>query len=415
MDDMDLNLKIEAQIKQDSKDFIVEEISQNGTILKKDSIYTAQDLGFESKEGKFAIFVLQKENWNTMQALREISRRFRRGIKSVAFAGTKDRRSISTQLCSIYGVNASELSNINIKDIKINGSWQSDKQVELGYLTGNHFIIRLHANPNNVDNILKIHQALGGVFPNFFGSQRFGNRENNVDIGINIIKGNFESAVMQFLTDTNNENNQEALTARKRLKEELNYKTALSYFPSYLKYELKVIEYLNIHPGDYANALRRIPRQILLMFAHSVQSYIFNMEINERINQQQTHPNKNDLVCRPNDYGFPNINQTFMCEENGRTDVFLVGELVGYDSKQINDYQKSVLDSLFLDIQDFKAKRMPELNCKGKRRVMFSPYKDFNASTTDTSIIMEFSLPSGAYATSLLDKFINQKILLNDY
>ncbi|MCL5423537.1 MAG: tRNA pseudouridine(13) synthase TruD [Candidatus Marsarchaeota archaeon] len=400
MDRLSKSKRIIGDIKSQPSDFIVEEISENGTILKLDSIYTPETLGFKNNDaGKFAAFIMQKENWNTLQALREITKKVGRGIKSVSFAGTKDRSSISTQMCAIYGIKSEQLSSMHIKDIKINGHWQSDKPIKLGSLLGNHFIISIsNSQSEDINKINEIEKELNGLFPNLFGSQRFGNRNNNVDVGINIMLGNFEEAAMHFLTDTSNETNIEAIEARIRLKAEKDYKSALNYFPKYLKYERMVIEYLSMYPNDYANALRKIPRQISLMFVHSVQSHIFNLEISKRIFEGRILPEDGDLMCGINKYGFPDLSK----EGNN----FIVGMLVGHDSIKINEHEKSIMETLGISIEDFKIKRMPELNCKGKRRVLFAPYKDFKASIANERLQLEFSLPSGVYATSMLNEFL---------
>ncbi len=185
-------------IKTDPNSFIVEEITKNGTMLKSGSQYTCADLGEEIDEkGKFARFVLEKSNWNTIQALREIGRKFGRGGKSVGYAGMKDRNAKTTQLASIFGIKASDLGRIHVNDISINGAWQSSIGVETGDLIGNHFVIRISnaTSPHNADIIIR---ELNGLIPNYFDKQRFGSRLNNHKVGLSIINGDFEGAAMEF-------------------------------------------------------------------------------------------------------------------------------------------------------------------------------------------------------------------------
>lgn len=275
--------KAKGTIKCAAEDFIVEEIAQNGTVLELGKVFFPEELGMqESEEGKFTTFVMQKRNWNTAQALKTIARRFSRGIKSTSFAGTKDRTAVSTQLCSIFGVSPEELSSAKIKDITINGAWRSDKKVEMGSLYGNRFTVIVR-DASDTELIKNAADSLHGLFPNYFGEQRFGSRGNNVLIGIDILKGDLESATMRFLTDTINERREDSIAARKRLSEELDFAAALEYFPSHLKYERLVIEHLSMMPTDYAGAMRRLPRSITLMLIHSVDAYIFNQELDERI------------------------------------------------------------------------------------------------------------------------------------
>lgn len=365
---------IGGKLKESANDFIVEEITKTGKVIEIEKKYANEELGFGSDKGNFCVFIMQKMDWNTVQALKTIAKLCGRGIKSVGFAGTKDRTSVSTQLCSIFGADLDRLSSIHVKDIKINGAWLSNTGIELGDLTGNRFTVTIK-DAMNIDGIESINSELNGLFPNYFGEQRFGFRNNNVDIGLDIIKGNFEGAAIRFLTDSTNETNGDAVNARKRLYEERDFKSALEYFPNYLKYERDVIRHLSITPTDFAGALRRLPRSLSLMFVHSVESSIFNKEVEQMIRDKRT-----DMI---------------------------EGNLVGYES-ETNDYENGILEELGITKEQFKVKSMPELNCKGGKRLMFAPYKDFSYSKIDeTAVRLKFSLQSGSYATVFLNEFIH--------
>ncbi len=367
---------IGGTVKYTPEDFIVEEIAQNGAVLELGRVYSAAELGFgeASQDAKFTLFVMQKRDWNTVQALRTIARRARRGIKSMGFAGTKDRSSVSTQLCSVYGAKPADILGIRVKDISINGAWPSNREIRMGELSGNRFTIVVR-NPVHPENVESVNRELDGVFPNYFGEQRFGARSNNVDIGIDIMKANFRSAAMRFLTDTSNERNEDAVAARERLAKEENFNEALVYFPKYLKYERELLAHLAANPTDFAGAIRKLPRSLSLMFVHSVDSYIFNKEVELRV-------------------GSSSIDRTEY------------GNMVGYDN-EINDDEKSIIGELGITQDHFRVKGMPELNCKGGKRLLFAPYKDFARSFTDDgSLRMRFALLPGSYATVLLEEFM---------
>ncbi len=394
-----------GRIKSSPEDFIVEEISKNGTTLEAGKSFTAADLGFQdaTPDSKFTVFVMQKRGWNTAQALTNIARKCRRGRKSAGFAGTKDKVSTSVQLCSMYGVTPEELSGVRIRDISINGAWRSDTEVKLGDLLGNSFRVKIDgmAAPGQIEIVDK---ELGGIFPNYFGQQRFGFRDNNVEIGLDIMKGAFESAASRFLTDTNNENNGDAVAARRRLASEQDHKAALGYFPQYLKYEITVLRHLAQYPTDYAGALRKLPRNILLMFVHSVDSRIFNRELDSRIESGKTTPERGDLVCLADAYGFPDIEKSQKWDGKGR---FVAGNIIGYNTEP-NEIEKSIMEEMGITASSFKVGGMPELNCKGDHRALFAPYLRFKFD--ETSSTLSFSLPSGSYATVLLDEFLKRSM-----
>ena len=398
---------IGGAIKQMAEDFVVEEITENGTVLEINEQYKAKDLGMQvDGGGKFTVFVLQKMNWNTLQALKRIANWQRRGIKSIGFAGTKDRTSLSTQLCSIFGITPEQLDDVRLKDLRINGAWRANEGIKMGGLLGNRFTLRIKA-AKRIENIEKINAELNGIFPNYFGEQRFGFRNNNVEIGIDLIKGDFKSAAMRFLTDTTNERNEDAIAARDRLRGSEDFKDALNYFPMYLRYERQMLEYLSMIPTDFAGALRKLPRQLSLMFVHSVDSYIFNKVIEKRINEGLAAPQPYDKVCRADRFGFPILDKVVSAKDASKEDgkLFVVGNMVGYDN-EINEVEKGILDELGITQEQFKVKNMPELNCKGSYRVLFAPYTGFSYEVSDNDVGMQFSLPSGSYATVLMQELL---------
>lgn len=388
-------------IKHSPEDFIVEEITKTGKVLGVDESIVASDIGVsEDPKGKFIVFIMQKKDWNTIQALNALAKKVHRGIRSVAFAGTKDRTSISTQLCSIYGASRDILMSTHVKDIKINSAWQSNCGVKMGDLSGNRFTATIRGMGNGIGIVSDIAAELGGIFPNYFGAQRFGSRDNNTKIGLSILKGDFESCAMSFLTDTVNERNLDSIEARERLANEGDFVAAMNYFPKYLKYERSVIQYLSQHPTDFANAMRRLPRQLMLMFVHSVEAMIFNMEVETRLKLHGSAPIEGDLLCGADRLGFPDISNL---QGEGR---FILGNIVGYETN-LNDIEKEILEKLGITSGDFKVGRMPELNCKGGHRVIFAPFTGFSFADSGDNIRMSFSLPSGSYATVLLSEFIS--------
>jgi tRNA pseudouridine13 synthase len=399
-------------IKQSPEDFRVEEISQNGTILKLDTEYSAEKLGMAQNDGPFTVFVLQKTNWNTASALKVLAKATHRGIKSAGFAGTKDRVSQSTQLCSLFGAEPEQLAQVHIKDLKINGAWKSDKKMELGMLAGNHFTIKVR-DVSGAENLEENIAAMNGVFPNYFGEQRFGTRKNNFDVGLAILKGDFEAAAMNFLTNVSNETNQDAIEARNRLAGDHDFTEALEYFPTYLKYERTILDYLSKYERNYANAIKKLPRSITLMFVHSVEDMIFNSQLEKMIKEGHTSPQQGDLVCATDANRFYDFSDCWKYERGGKQG-FMVGNILGHETRDLTDFEKEELERLGLTLDSFKAKGIHELNCKGAKRVLFAPYRDLSTQKAGAELTLSFSLASGAYATIFVDQLIDVSFAATD-
>jgi len=381
--------KEEGKIKEKPEDFIVEEITKNGEILKINQKFEKED-----EEGDFVVFVLQKRLWDTYQALLKISKALNRGKKAFSFAGTKDRRAITTQLASFYKIEKEKLLQLKIKDIQINGAWKSKEGIRLGELLGNRFEIFVKTK-NYEEEYFNEFKKLCKI-PNYFGPQRFGARENNFDIGIKLLKRDFESATFEFLCSTKNERNEEAKNARERLREEMDFKKALEYFPKFLKYERRMLSFLSKQPKNFIGAFRTLPRSLKLMFIHAVQAKIFNEALEMKV-KENTFENEKRR-CKSNFYGFPDLQNI---SQDGE---FPLGNLVGYESI-LDSYEEEILNKYELSKEDFLIKEFPEISQKGKLRALIVPVKDFEFKKEVGGVRLMFSLPNGSYATVFLAQF----------
>ncbi len=390
---------IGGAIKQSPEDFVVKEITGRGIVLEPNTQYDASILEIPKPlEGKYISFVLQKRDWNTIGALIEIAKKLGHGRKSIGYAGVKDKQAVTVQLASIFHPQEFDMGSVRLKDISINGFWRSDG-VEMGSDLGNAFEVVIR-DVQSMHAVEEVAIELNGSMPNYFGEQRFGDRQNNHKVGAALLQGDFESAVMEFLTRTDNERDEKASEARNRLAETLDFKAALSEFPRYLKGERTVLTHLTERPGNYANAVRLLPRGIALMFIHAVQSYIFNKELEERLKigdfQTKTFFGKDF-------YGFPDA------EKIGTEGIFPAAPLIGYETNddEISEHARRAMDELHVSKDDFQMKHMKELNMKGSYRPLLAPVKDLTYDTRgENDLHMRFSLPKGSYATVLLNEFM---------
>lgn len=374
---------IGGTIKGIPEDFLVEEIMIDGTILELNKNIEKEG------SGKFTHFVLQKKNWTTSSALLEIAKRLQVGQKRIDCAGSKDKKAITTQLVSAYNVPPQKILDLTIMDMKILGAWGANDKVRLGKLLGNRFSIKVKGATNE-ERVEQIATELNGVFPNYFGNQRFGSsRKNTHKIGKLIIEEKFEDAVMLFLCDYTGEINEESRNSRKNLAESLNYNSALKEYPKHLRLERKMIAYL-AKKSDPIGALKSLPRQTLLLFIHAYQSQLFNELLARRI--------KNGLEVEEGEYfcgetlGFPDITKA---ESSG----WICGKLIGYQTP-INKIEKEILECEGIDKDCFRIPKIPEISSKGTYRTLLAPLKNFSFQD-----VFKFELPSGSYATVAISEF----------
>ena len=396
-----------VEFKQQSpEEFVVEEIAEDGTIFEVGKTYALGKPEDQTLERDyFTHFVLEKREWNTLQALGALAARLHVKPSRFDHAGTKDRNAITTQLCSAFAVAPERILPANIKDVKINGAWKARKKVRLGDLAGNRFTITLTERNCGAkisgEQIVERARQLNYTIPNLFGSQRFGSQRNNTDlVGLAMLKGDFEAAVREYLHGSAAEESDSVREARLRLQKEGDFLKALEYFPEHLRYERTLLRYLAEKPTDFAGALRLLPRTLQLMFVHAFQSRLFNEIVGE----------KAEWYCLADDAGFPDVETVRKIDGEGeklieKSKAFPVGRIIGYEG-ELSEAEKQKLEEKGLSQESFRMKSMPELSSKGTFRALRVPLKDLEV-LEENPLVVRFCLPSGSYATVAIAALIS--------
>lgn len=193
------------KIKEKPEDFIVKE-----------------ELDLKLGEGNYFYYLLEKKDWNTLNIIKEISKRLKIKEKDIGFAGNKDKKAITFQYISILNGNPERVSRLKIEDAKLSFVGRGKDRICLGDLKGNNFIIIVRdcSKIKNIKNII-----------NYFGEQRFG-LNNNWKIGKMLILKKFKEAC-----------------------EELS---------------------LEVDRNDYLGALKKLGLRKLRFYVSSYQSYLWN-------------------------------------------------------------------------------------------------------------------------------------------
>ncbi len=400
---------IGGEIKFEPESFLVEEIMPDGAVLER-----GEKVEKERVEGKFTHFVMQKRDWSTAAAVREVSRRLHVGQSRFDYAGTKDKTAVSVQLVSAFDIPPEKILAVRVKDIEILGAWRAAEKVKMGDLLGNRFTIEWKGeNADAGERVNAIHLELGGKFPNYFGPQRFGStRRNTHIIGEMLVARQFEEAAMEFLCATEGEKNPKSVDARKSLSSHMDFAQALKEFPRHLRPERAMLTWLAKYANDFIGAFRQLPRPTLLMFVHAFQSYLFNEMVSERVKEGEMAPEEGEYFCSE-EGGFPVLEEIRPKPDSeaglraNKGDSWLCGRIIGYETSP-NAREQGILDRHGVAPRDFKIKSMPEVSSKGAYRTILAPYVDFSFEGN----MFRFSLPSGSYATSLLREFMDEKATL---
>jgi tRNA pseudouridine13 synthase len=258
---------IGGRLKRSPEGFLVEEISS----------YPERVEG-----GRITIAKVTAQNWEMNRLVRELSKALGISRDGIGFAGTKDKRAITSQLMSFHAP-VERVMGINLHQVRIEDAYPAKKALTIGDLVGNRFHILVSGTElkgkelaDALDQTAGALKELGG-YPNFFGVQRFGAvRPVTHEVGKWIVKGDFERAVMTYAGNPVPQESEATREARRILEQERDFQRALDYFPRTLTFERMAIGYLARNPGDYVGAIQVLPPNLQMMFVHAYQSYLFN-------------------------------------------------------------------------------------------------------------------------------------------
>ncbi|MCK4650140.1 tRNA pseudouridine(13) synthase TruD [Candidatus Pacearchaeota archaeon] len=350
--------KISARLKQKTEDFIVEEIGEKW-ICKISQEFVQPKINLQLEAHDFLWCELEKKNIDHFTAIKTIANFLNTNLYAIGYAGTKDKQAHTSQRISIEKPNIEKLqtfqhSNIILKNFKWN-----KRKIKMGYLDANHFKITLR----DIDkkDAIKITNQIKKTtfFPNYFGPQRFGINQSNIKIGKAILKRNFQKAIQL-------------------IQEDKGLPTTNHRVPT--------------------AALKHLPKKMLLMYIHAVQSKIFN-----------------DIITQA-------LKENLNLEQKGQQTGILAGYKTRFSQGKLGEIEQEILNQHNLTLEDFNIKEIPFLRIKGSFRKAITKIEDLKIEILDDDefpnsgptgschlrpkkIILEFTLPSGVYATTFLENF----------
>ncbi|MFB6112293.1 MAG: tRNA pseudouridine(13) synthase TruD [Halobacteriaceae archaeon] len=366
-------------------------------------------------------------NWDTNDFANTLSNRLGISRERIAWAGTKDRQAVTTQLFTIEGVRADSLPSIPRAELTVVG--RAGRALQFGDLVGNEFsvVIRGVTDAGRAHEIADSLRAQGGpdrvTVPNFFGQQRFGSRRPIThEVGKRILKRDWEGAVMTYVGQSFETEPAATRAAREFVEETREWGRAIEKFPDGLRYERALLSAL-ASGDDFETALEALPWNLRRLFVHAVQSAIFNRILTRRLEDDQAldSPSAGDVVCFSEERAGLTIPDPDAVQRVAESQVetvtrhcqrgraFLTAPLVGTETAfgegEPDAIAQDILEEMGIQREDFA---LPDpYGSTGTRRALcvysqLTLQTDEPAATVDTG----FSLPKGAYATALLREFL---------
>ena len=401
-----------GRLKSSPEDFVVEEISAPPA---------------RSADGRYTIASVRVRNWETNRLIRGFARALRISRRRIGFGGTKDKRAVTTQLFSFEGILPEAVAGLHIKEVDILDVFRSDRPLEIGDLAGNRFriIVRdLSVDPTTAESTVEETQRglrLAQGFPSFFGIQRFGSvRPITHLVGRHIVRGEFREAVETYVANPIEGEDPESYEVRSALQETGDVQEALRNYPKSYGFEKAILNHLAAEPGDFVGALQALPFNLLMMFVHGYQSYLFNRILSERMRRGiPIHEAvAGDLVLPPDAEGLPDRGRTIdvTCDNLARVvercregkawvSAILFGSETEFAGGEPGQIEKTTIASEGVRPEDFIIPDIPRISSKGTRREILAPIRRLETEVRGTDLHLSFDLSRGSYATSLVREF----------
>jgi len=376
-------------IKESPGDFLVEEIPSY----------------LPCGSGEHCYLTIEKSGITTLEAVRRIAQNLKISERDIGYAGMKDAVGVTRQTISIPRISTEKGAGLELDGIRVIAVSRHTNKLKLGHLKGNRFQIAVRgvsaAAAESVPEILDRLQRRG--VPNYFGYQRYGAQGNSHRIGAAMLHQDWRGAVDRLIGEPGELRDQEWRAAIEAYQEG-DVAKSLKLFPRHCRTERDLLQRLVNRPEAFEKAFSSVHPRLKKLYLSAFQSYLFDQVVAKRI-QHIDGLLSGDLACK-------HLNGACFLVENAaaemaRADAFEIsatGPMFGCKMKQPEKealkIESSVLGNERINIEVFDLQG--SLRMEGERRPLRVPLGEPSWTLDDDCLWLEFYLPKGSYATTVL-------------
>jgi len=355
--------------------------------------------------GEHVYLTIEKRGLTTLEAIRRVAHELRVQEREIGYAGMKDSIGVTRQSISVPRISPEDVVDRNLNGVQVLAAVRHTNKLKLGHLKGNRFTVVVRGVSEGADAvasaIIKV-LAERGV-PNWFGYQRYGVQGNSHLVGAAMVRRDWKTAV-DLLIGTPEAVCDEAWRAAIIAYRQCNVIEALKLMPRHCRSERDVLQRLVNRPDSWEKAFNAIHPRLKKLYLSAYQSSIFDKVVEQRL----------ALIDRvlPGDLAWKHANGACFLVENAdveqsRVDQFEIsatGPMFGTKMKlpvgEVRAAEEQILAAEGITLESFDLGN--GLRMEGERRPLRVPLGDPSLSLEGDCLRLEFCLPKGSYATSVL-------------
>jgi tRNA pseudouridine13 synthase len=388
--------------------YLTADIPGTGGVIKEspdDFIVTEIPAYQPCGSGEHLYLTFEKRGITTLDAIRRIAGRLKVSDRDVGYAGMKDAVGVTRQTISLQGTRPEDALSLQLDGITVCSAVRHTNKLKPGHLKGNHFRITIRGVAGtaaaSAAAILKVLQCRG--VPNYFGYQRYGAQGNSHLIGAALLRRDWQTAVDCLIGEPDAVRDAEWRSAIDAYQQG-DLAEALRRMPRHCRSEREVLQRLAARPGAWEKAFSVIHPRLKKLYLSAFQSYLFDKVVALRLETL-------DRVME-GDLAWKHINGAcFLVDdveaEAPRAENFEIsasGPMFGSRMKQpagaMLAMEQRILEEEGISCGAFDLGS--GLRMEGERRPLRVPLGDVAYRAEDDILLLEFSLPRGSYATSVV-------------
>jgi len=388
--------------------YLTADIHGTGGVIKEspDDFIVSEIPAYQpSGSGEHLYLTIEKRGISTLEAIRRIAGRLKLSDRDVGYAGMKDAVGVTRQTISLQGTKPEEALSLQLDGITVCSAIRHTNKLKPGHLKGNRFQITIRGVAGTAEAsaaaILGVLQRRG--VPNYFGYQRYGAQGNSHLIGAAMLRRDWQKAVDCVIGEPDAVRDAEWRSSISAYLQG-DLAEALRYMPHHCRTEREVLQRLAARQDAWEKAFSAIHPRLKKLYLSAFQSHLFDKVVEQRL-ATLDRVMEGDLAWKHSN------GACFLVESVGadapRAECFEIsasGPMFGSRMKQpagtVLALEQRILEEEGVSSSAFDLGS--GLRMEGERRPLRVPLGDVACRAEGDTLKLEFTLPRGSYATSVL-------------